>query len=91
MKLRNISQTAAIQMMKFGEGKLFQTTLYDGSHYFTIRILKCRHNDHDGVSNRKLHNRLLDRLFKEQIKANKQTSKLRVTLGERWIPHTKGQ
>ena len=57
--------------------------------------LRWRHNGCDGVSNHQLHDCLLHRLFKAQIKENIKAlchwPLCGEFTGDRWIPHTKCQ
>ena len=62
------------------------------SHQFTLQW--C-HNERDGISNHQPQDRLLNRLFKAQIKDNIKAPRHWLLWGEFsgdwWIPHTKGQ
>ena len=67
----------------------------EGSQCIPANILQGRHNDIDGVSNHQPHERLLNRLFKTQIKENIKVPRHWPLCGEftgdLWIPRTKGQ
>ena len=52
------------------------SVIRDDMFIINYKSLQWRHNDRDGVPNHQLHNCLLNRLFKAQIK---ETSKIRVT------------
>ena len=71
-------------------------TWYNWSWMFPFRPpLPWRHNGRDGVSNHQPHSCLLNRLFKaqitENIKAPRHWPLWGEFIGDRWIPHTKGQ
>ena len=60
-----------------------------------LLTLQWRHNEPDSISNHQLHDSLLNRLFKAQIKENIKAPRhwpsWREFNGDRWIPRTKGQ
>ena len=61
----------------------------------SMSSLQWRQNERDGVPNHQLHDCLLHRLFKAQIKANiivpRHWPLCGKLIGDRWIPRTKGQ
>ena len=71
------------------------TRLYLKAAVARCNILQWRHNERDGVSNRRHLDCLLSRLFrrisKKTIKAPRQWPLWGEFTGDRWIPHTKGQ
>ena len=71
------------------------TRLYLKAAVARCNILQWRHNERDGVSNRRHLECLLSRLFrrisKKTIKAPRQWPLWGEFTGNRWIPHTKGQ
>ena len=57
----------------------------------TLIILQWHHNGRDSVSNHQPHDCLLNRLFKENIKAPRHWPLCGEITGDRWIPCTNGQ
>ena len=53
--------------------------------------LQWRHNECDGVSNHQPHDCLLNRLFKDNIKAPRHWPLCGEITGDQWIPRTNGQ
>ena len=56
------------------------------SSYARFTPLRWRHNEHEGVSNHQPHGCLLDRVFKENIKALRHWPLWGEFTGDRWIP-----
>ena len=67
-------------------------TALQKNYDYTSKItpLQWRHNEHDGFSNHRRHDGLLNRLFRRR---SEKTPKLCVSglCGDRWIPLTKAQ